>query len=57
LNLIGRTGSIERLQIRIRGDEINPGQARRNHRIDRVAARAPHPNDFDADGQQAIFLK
>jgi hypothetical protein len=57
LNLIRGTGSIQRLQVRIRGNEIDAGQARRDHRIDRIAARAPHSDDFNADGRQTIFLE
>jgi hypothetical protein len=57
LNLIGRPRPIQRLQIGIRRDEIDPSQSGRDHGVNGVAAGATDTDHFDPDGGYDILFK
>jgi hypothetical protein len=57
LNLIRRSRSIQRLQIGIRRDEIDPRQSGRDHGVNGVAPSATNTDHFDPNGGYDIFLK
>ncbi len=57
LNLVRRQRAIERLQIGIGRDEIDPGEPRPDHRIHGIASGSADSDHLDPDRQQRIFLE
>ena len=47
LQLDGRLGKLERLQVGVRGDELDPFDLGADHAVDGVASSAAHADHFD----------
>jgi len=47
----------QRLDVGVEGDEVHPLQARRDHRVDRVAPRSADADDADPGGLFALLLE